>query len=375
MERKDKKPKVASISPPFLRTPPKGYGGIERVVANLAKALSALNLADVTLFAADGSKVDGVRIHEFGPATKNLKESFAKSERAAFERSRDALVNGDYDVIHDHTWNCFVQELRPKLLARSTKIVHTHHGSTVEDQLRDFLASKQAIEHGSHHPFKVDFVAISKAMQRLYRENLGLGSAVVYNGIDTPDYPFRGISSEKRESLAFIGRIDPNKQPHIAIQAAKRKGMRLDLVGGTLVRDTAYLNWIRSMCDGKQILLHENAPQSKKFEILRQAKALIFPSNFNEPFGLVAIEANASGVPVIATPDGAIPEIITPGLNGYLTKSKADCVDEVVGLIDKIDSIKPADCRHVVETRFSKEVMAKSYAKMYAGLSVISPGL
>lgn len=368
-----RKTRVALVSPPFLNTPPKGYGGTERVVANLAKGLVSQDLAEVTVFGADGSHVEGAEVFEFGPPTYNLTENFVEAELAAFERSKDALVEGDYDIIHDHTWTCLASQLKPEL--PDTKIIHTHHGYDITGLGVSSPAdgSGKESDHETEETGKnrkstsenFRVVAISKAMQRAYKDE-GWESIVVYNGIDMPLHPPLGRSDlSERDRLVFIGRIDPCKQPHVAIEAAKRKNMRLDLVGGTLVKDQQYLNWIRGMCDGKRVRLLENAPQSTKLEVLKHAKAVIFPSNLNEPFGLVTIEANSVGVPVIGTPDGAIPEIITPGVNGFITERTKDCVDDVVSLIDKVESIKPDDCRRVVETKFSAEVMARNYAQRY----------
>lgn len=284
-----KKLKIGLISTPFLTTPPRTYGGLERVVADLAEVLAKMG-HDVTVFAADGSKVEGCRVVEFGPPLEKVQVDWLQAELKAYQVYKDML--GEFDIIHGHNWFGF--EYRAKALNPSLKVMHTHHGGL-----------NMSWWGRAPPPFKLNLVAISMWMRNVY-ETLGFTAKYVYNGIDLNRYPFK---AEKGDRLLFVGRLDRFKQPHVAIEVAKRLGMGLDIVGGSFVQDPSYLNQIKSMCDGKQIKLHLDAPHEVKVELMQDAKALLFPSKMGEPFGLVAVEAMSClpGDQIILTHLGAIP--------------------------------------------------------------------
>jgi len=336
--------KIALVSCPFLRTPPDSYGGLERIVANLGEVLAKMGY-DVTIFAADGSKVPGCKIVEFGPPMLKVQVNWLEAEKRAYEIYKDMLEG--FDIIHDHTWFGF--PYLAKMENPELKIIHTHHGGLL------WKTKPPRIE-------KMNLVAISKWMQKVYASQ-GWGSRHVYNGINLDLYPFK---AEKGDRLIFVGRIDEFKQPHVAIEAAKRAGLGLDIVGGTFVQKPAYLEKIKSMCDGEQIRFHPDAPDSVKVKLLQEAKALLFPSRMGEPFGLVAVEAMACGTPAIAIRDGAIPEVVKHGEVGFV----CDTPNEMVEAIKRVEEIKPEDCRRWVERKFSREVMSRKYFNFY--LDVLS---
>lgn len=211
---------------------------------------------------------------------------------------------------------------------------------------------------------KPNLVAISNYMKTYseqYFRQIGynVNFEYVYNGIDLHKYSF--VPNIKRTNrLLYVGRFSKFKRPHIAIEVAKRTNLPIDLLGGTFVDDINYLKEIESMCNGKDIVIHKDVDHNFKIKKMQEAKALIFPSKMGEPLGLVAQEAIACGTPVIASNDGAIPEVVLHNKVGFI----CDSVDEMVQAVNNIGKISPEDCRHRAE-EFSRQIMAKNYEKLY----------
>ena len=194
-------------------------------------------------------------------------------------------------------------------------------------------------------------------MKRVYASQ-GMPSKFVYNGIEIEKYP---LQENKGERLLFVGRLDSFKRPHIAIEVAKKLNLGLDIVGGSFVQDVPYMDSIKQQCDGSQIVLHLDATQEEKTKLYQNAKAVIFPSKMGEPFGLIVPESNCCGTPVIGSNDGAIPETIENGFNGYV----CDTVDQMVEAVRKVWNISPYACRQSVETKFSRQAMSRGYEALY----------
>lgn len=212
---------------------------------------------------------------------------------------------------------------------------------------------------------KPNLVAISNHMKRYteqYFKQIGFNiqSEYVYNGIDLNKYIF-DPNIKKTERLLYVGRFSKFKQPDMAIRVAKKANFPIDLIGGTFVDDPNYLKGIESMCDGNNIAIYKDAIQDFKIKKLQDAKALLVPSRFNEPFGLCAAEGMACGTPIITTRDGAIPEIVLHGETGFI----CDTEEQMVEAIKNLDKIDPLKCRKHVEDNFSRLKMAKEYVKLY----------
>ena len=181
----------------------------------------------------------------------------------------------------------------------------------------------------------------------------------LYNGIDLERYPYQ---EKKGDRLLFVGRMEPFKGAHWALQAAIALRMPLDLIGKDHDTNQAYVkNLKQQIADAKtkgyDIQYLGEVDHAMKLKYLQNAKALLFPALWSEPFGLVPVEAAACGTPTIATSNGALPEVISHGRTGWLASN----IDEFTSYIPKAEQIDPLACREWVEQKFSSEVMANAY--------------
>jgi glycosyltransferase involved in cell wall biosynthesis len=185
---------------------------------------------------------------------------------------------------------------------------------------------------------------------------------VIYNGIDTSLYPFR---TEKEDFLLFLGRTNPDKGALRAVQAARAADMPL-VMSVKIAEPVEQEHWEReiqpALGDGVTVL-HE-VPHEEKVDLLGRARAVLFPIDWNEPFGLVMAEAMCSGTPVITTPRGAAPEVIEDGVTGFIVPVE-DYPEAAAEALKRIDQIDPAAGRARVEERFTKERMIDEYEAMY----------
>ncbi len=292
--------KVALLAAPFIPVPPKGYGGLERIVYDLAVALAKLGVK-VTVFGADGSQAEGCEVVTFGPPIGTAQGDWLKAEMERFVRIKDRLSG--FDVIHSHDWFGLAYRLRTE--NPGLRVCHTHHGHIDLNWWKTTPA-----------PFPLNICAISQWMARAYQQQ-GIPSRAVYNGIDMDKYAYQ---EKKGDRLIFVGRADNFKQPHVAVAVAKNLGLGIDMVCGTFVQDQNYLNFVKGLCDGEQVRWIEDPPQDEKVRLMQNARCLLFPSKMGEPFGLVAVEAMACGTPVVALDDGAISEVVEHAKTGMVVQ-------------------------------------------------------
>jgi glycosyltransferase involved in cell wall biosynthesis len=185
-------------------------------------------------------------------------------------------------------------------------------------------------------------------------------AGVVYNAIDVESFPFR---PEKDGYFLFIGRMTPEKAPHLAIEAARRLGVKLIVAGKVSIPEEHryYEQVLKPMLDGRTAEFVGEADGAMKRELYSGARALLLPLQWDEPFGLVMIEAMACGTPAVVFGRGAAPEIVLDGETGFLV----DNVDEMVEALRRLDSIDPWRCREHVESRFGPEALADNYLALY----------
>jgi glycosyltransferase involved in cell wall biosynthesis len=182
---------------------------------------------------------------------------------------------------------------------------------------------------------------------------------VVHHGIDIDTFPF---SAEKSDHLLYLSRISPEKGPLIAIEVARRLGKKLVMAGKISRHDRPYFEeQVKPEIDGEQIVFVGEADARMKRELFVAASCFLMPILWDEPFGLVMVEAMACGTPVVALRRGSAPELIAEGRTGYVV----DTAEEMIEAVRCAELLRPEDCRAHVERYFSVERMADDYLAMY----------
>jgi glycosyltransferase involved in cell wall biosynthesis len=336
--------RIAQICPPWLSVPPKGYGGIEWVVSLLADGLADAG-HDVTLFATGDSTTSAhlESIFDVAPGPAAINDVILDATHSMFAL-RDARER--FDILHVHS----PFSALAAAIETGVPVVHTVHGSFTPPMRRLYsLVADRAW-----------YVAISQA-QRRFDEHLRYGG-VVYNGIDLERYPFR---ERKDDFVLFLGRADPDKGWLRAVETAKLAGEHL-VSAVKIAHVSEHEEWVNRVKPAMpaDFEVFGEIGFEQKIDLLSRAKAVLFPIDWPEPFGLVMAEAMACGTPVIATPRGSVPEVIEDGVTGYVVDVESFPARAAERLRD-LDAIDPNACRHRVEERFSARAMVDGYVSVF----------
>lgn len=357
--------RIAMLAPINWPLPPSGYGPWELVAHNLTEELVRLG-HDVTLFAAGGTRSSATVVETCPHALS----TWPKAERDRERRfdPETGLLEGPPDA---RVWEqLHIAKCMEQARAGAFDVVHSHLHVHALGFARMIPCPLVSTLHGSAwvrsaHPMFLAFrdqpyVSISNAERTMLPELNYI--ATVYNGVRMDDF---SLETEKDDYLLFAGRLAPEKGPAEAVEIAHRSGRRLLLAGLIEPQHEEYFNErVKRHVDGKQIEYLGLLSQKELAPIYRKAAAVLFFINWCEPFGLVAVEAQASGTPLIATRFGALPEIVVDGKTGFLV----DTIDEAVRATERLGGIDPVACRDNVETRFSTLAMAKGYERAYDSL-------
>jgi glycosyltransferase involved in cell wall biosynthesis len=212
----------------------------------------------------------------------------------------------------------------------------------------------------SYRALGLPVVAISHAQQALYPRVPW--RAVVHNGIEVATYPFSPI---KQDFVLFMGRMCPDKAPHLAIEVARRAGLNIVLAGKcSEPNELEYFDAEVRPRLGPDVDWVGEADATRKRELFAEARALVFPLQWNEPFGIVMVEALACGTPVVALRRGSVPEVIDDGVTGFVR----DHVDELPECLDRLSELDPRACRDAALHRFDASVMVAGYEAVYHAL-------
>ncbi|SFN48137.1 glycosyltransferase family 4 protein [Variovorax sp. OV329] len=336
--------RIAQVAPLFEAVPPKLYGGTERVVAHLTDALVDQG-HDVTLFAAGETqtkaKLVAVRARPLRLDSGHLNSDLASH----LSMMHEVRLRADaFDVIHFHVDLIhfpFFEDMPQRTLT-------TLHGRLDIDDLRGAYAR--------WHSYPL--VSISRS-QRAPLPNANW-YATVQHGV-LPDH-YRFNPQSQGGYLAFLGRISPEKRPDRAIEIAKAAGLPLRIAAKVDAADHAYFETcIRPLLDHPLIEFIGEIGDREKSAFLGGARALLFPIDWPEPFGLVMIEAMACGTPVVAWNCGSVPEVIQHGVSGLI-------VDDIAGAVKAVRTIAElsrARVRRAFDERFTADAMATRYARLY----------
>ncbi|HEX6490537.1 MAG TPA: glycosyltransferase family 4 protein [Gaiellaceae bacterium] len=335
--------RIAILSPPWFAVPPSGYGGIEWVVSLLADGLTDAG-HEVTLFASGDSRTKAKLAAVFETAPSELIGKTMPDLRhalACFERA------DQFEVINDHAG--------PLSIALgglvSTPVLHTVHGPLDGGQ-------GQIYEELARLAPGVGLISISLNQRRLKPDLNWAGNC--FNALDLQLYPCK---PHRGDYLLFLGRMSPDKGAHRAIAVAMESGLPLKLAGKKQdPKERRYFDELVEPHLSEEIEYLGEVSHGEKVELLQNARATLFPIEWEEPFGLVMIESMACGTPVIATRRGAVPEVIEDGLSGIIV----DDYREMPAALERSDALEPLECRRYVEERFAPGRMVEDYLAVYA---------
>lgn len=356
----------------------------------------------------EGLVQNGVEVEIFGVAQRQLHgckvhtlyktEQYPHIYRPVFESVpiliahlewaiRKICEDGNFDVVHDH--NGFLGPHILKWVSMRNDfppVIHTFHGPAFSDYtsdspITDLPSNRYAWRYIGSTP-KLNYVGISDSLVKNVPTELKKSlMSTVYNAVDLEQFPF---VTDKKNYFITLGRFTEDKGQHIAAKYCAKYRYRLRMAGAVvditngrkLLMELANpLSSYRSQPDFRyysdkilpytirnpRITFAGNIAGKKKMKFLSEAKALLFPIQWEEPFGMVVIEALACGTPVVAMRRGAMPEIIEHGVNGFL----CDTEEEFAEYMKRVDEIDPEVCRKSVEKKFSSDVMARQYIKRY----------
>jgi glycosyltransferase involved in cell wall biosynthesis len=339
--------RIAQIAPLHEAVPPKFYGGTERVVSYLTEGLVELG-HDVTLFASGDSQTSA-RLEAAWPRALRLDPSirdWMAPHMLMLEQVRRRAH--EFDILHFH-----LDYLPFPLFSQlDTPFVTTLHGRLDLPELQPIFDSFP----------QAQVISISNS-QRAPLPRAGWLDTI-YHGL--PANLLTPQPHAKPEYLAFLGRVCPEKRADHAIRIAAQAGLPLKIAAKVDKVDREYFkSEIEPLLSGANVEFIGEINEAQKPEFLSGAKALLFPIDWCEPFGLVMIEAMACGTPVVAFNRGSVPEVIDRGVTGFICEDVADAVAAVA----RLDELSRDEIRAQFERRFTSRIMAQRYVDAYSELA------
>lgn len=335
--------RILQLAPLWERIPPPAYGGIETVVSLLTEGLVRAG-HEVQLWASGDSQT-----------TAELRSAYPHSLRAAgaedpspytwVHAARALEASRDFDVVHNHAGELAMALAR---LTPTPMLTTIHNAITPDHQI--------VWDNYVGHYNTVSFAAKQSLPDRSF-------AGVIYNAVDVSSFDY---CEDKDDYLLFLSRMSPQKGPDLAIEAARRLGRRLIMAGkiDPYWDGDYFQRVVQPHIDGRLVEFVGEADFRLKRALYARASCLLVPIVWPEPFGLVMVEAMASGTPVIAFNAGAAPEIVVDGETGYVVED----VDGMVEAVRRLDSISPRRCRQHAEQRFGVSRMVDDYLRMYEGI-------
>ncbi len=368
--------RIAILGSVALPVPPPAQGGTEWIAYYQAKGLVSLG-HKVILFAAKGSKKDNYELVEVGMGdtvagsitnavilgTNEERTPESDSELAPLSGSRqnDEFAESSRKLRME---NVYLAQAIQQLIDRKDDydiILNNMRGEAIFLPVAKML--NKPFVNVMHLPifpelaeifkeYNTHVITISQAQRKEYLDLNYL--ATVNNCVDTEKYAFNAVPEDY---LLIMGSIAPHKNQAGAIRVAKKLGMKLILAGK--INDQKYFDSLKSDIDGKLINWRGELAFPEKLKLYQKAKAFLFPILWEEPFGLVMIEAMACGTPVVAFSNGAIPEVVVDGKTGFVIDNNSE--EKVIEAVKKINSIRREDCRKHVEENFSVDKIVGDY--------------
>lgn len=331
--------KFLLIADPHIPVPPVHYGGAERIVALYAQEFQRLGHT-VHLMAGAGSQPFGGRLHlHCAPSMAYL----SRARRKIQFQAQSLWAARDCDVVYNHGRFDYLEAL----LRVGKPLLHRFPNPIDQDQIN--FAESRMRQRAAFH-----FISASqKANARV-----GKPALVIPNPVSVNAYAF---GPGQGGYLAFLGRLTFNKGVDIAIAVAKRTGRKLIIAGNVSNEEGSeafFRQHVEPHIDGDQIRWVGPVNDRQKQQLLRQAEALLFPIRWDEPFGIVMVEALACGTPVIATNRASTPEVIEHGRTGFLCNPAEPSIEAFSAAVQQLPSISRQHCRRAAEERFDIRILA-----------------
>ena len=341
--------KILIVMDPFIRVPPAHYGGIERVIADLANGLARAG-HQITLWAAPGSKVDGV-VESFGRESEWTPWSNVRN--VATLARRFLVRRRDFDVVHNFGRLAYLAPI----LSRDSPKIQTY--------MRTVNPANMSIAKrlGAR---RLQYTAVSAAIRETGAPGGGEWS-VIHNCAVPDRFRFNSTVDARTAPLAFLGRLDRCKGVHHAITVAERLKRPLVIAGNVsplLHEQQYYEREIKPRIDGCLVRYVGPVNDAEKQALLRGAAAMLLPIEWEEPFPVVLPESMLCGTPLIAFRRGGVPEGIDHGRTGLL----CDTVDEMTTLVARLPEIDRQVVRDEAERRFSDRTIVAEYESLYQRL-------
>jgi glycosyltransferase involved in cell wall biosynthesis len=340
---------VLLVMDPFIRVPPAHYGGIERVVADLADGLVAAGHR-VTLWAAPGSCING-HVEPFGREGEWTRWSNVRN--TATLAARFLRRAAAFDIVHNFGRLAYLAPI----LARDVAKVQTYMRTVNPANMTT------ARKLGAR---RLHYTAVSAAIR-----DTGIGGggdwSVIYNCAAPERYPFSGDVDAATAPLVFLGRLDRCKGAHHAIAVAQQLGRRLIVAGNIspLGHEQQYFEReIRPRIDDRLITYIGAVDDAQKRQLLGAAAAMLMPIEWEEPFPVVLPESMLCGTPLIAFRRGGVPEGIEHGRTGFLCET----AEEMAALVARLPEIDRRVVRREAERRFSNQTIVADYERVYRAL-------
>jgi glycosyltransferase involved in cell wall biosynthesis len=334
--------RVALIASPFISVPPIRYGGTELFIAHLAEGLEQRGIEAVVY--CNGKSTVNAEMRSCYPQA----EWPLSSETSGMLKELDHLSWS----IEDAAKTCDLIHINSAPAITYSRYVSTPFVCTL------------------HHPHEIAMTRMYERYPEIYYAAISehqasvhptLAVTTIHHGIDMTKYR---LQKEKEDYLCFLGRIAPIKGVHIAIEVAKRAGIPLKIAGEVQPVFQEYFDtMVKPHLDGRLIEYVGEADLEMKNQLLGGSRGLLFPIQWNEPFGLVMLEAMACGTPVFALPGGSVPEIVQPCISGAISATAEEMVDAVKNTI-----YEPEVVRGWVEQGFSVDIMVERYVELYEGI-------
>lgn len=334
--------KIAVTVDPYIPIPPEYYGGIERVVDFLVRGLRGRG-HEVTLFAHPESRVESALVPYGAPPHVGR---MARARELWQVGSRLYRLRDKIDLVHSFGR---LAALLPVLPKRSLPKVQTYQ--------RDVLP-RQGIRRAV--ALAGPSLELTACATHMYSNQSFAGDwTTVFNGVDLDKYSFAPTVAPDAP-LVFLGRVERIKGTHNAIAIAKAAGRRL-LIAGNITDRSYFDSVVAPEIDDETILYVGPVDDAQKNDLLSRAAALLMAIEWEEPFGIVMVEAMACGTPIIGFARGAVSEVVRDGVNGFIVRD----VHEAAAAVQKLPTLQRAGVRRDAEQRFSADVIVSDYERLY----------